>query len=138
MCDICGSESLAGHDDVARRKMAEASRRRGGGNSRFPANALFLDFAADLTKQTSSRGHPIWSILFLWRRCSTVQVVMSKADRFPALKPQSELTGRTDRSVSGLGISALLSSLSELLSATPKSGRGGMLAEINRVTAAST
>jgi hypothetical protein len=116
------------------RKMAEIGLRRGLWNSRLPANPLFRDFAADLTKRTSSRGHPIGSILFVWRRCSKVQVVMSKADRFPALKPQSELTGPTDRSGSAPGISALLSTLRELLSAAPASGRGGMRAAINRVT----
>jgi hypothetical protein len=63
---------------------------------------------------------------------------MSKADRFPALKPQSELTGRADRSGSALGFRALLSSLKELLGAAPKSGRGGMRAAVIRATVAST
>jgi hypothetical protein len=136
MCGICWSESRAGRADVARLKVAGIGPRRSQRNSCLPANALFQDFAADLTKQTSSRGHLIWSILLPWRRCSKVHVVMSKADRFPALKPQCELTGRTDRSVSGLGISALLSSLRELLSAAPTSGPGGMRAAVNRTTAA--
>ena len=104
-------------------------------NSRLATCPLFRAFRADLPKQISSKEGPLCSIHILWRSCLRVKVVTSKANSFPPLMAQSELTGPVDGSVFALPIVALRRCLTALLNNQAKTrwavAPEGFYADIN-------